>query len=47
MPTFLRTAVLCLAVLAGGVASTAQTSPQPAADDPEANLVSELVVTAR
>ena len=42
-----RTAILCLAVLAGGAASAAPSPPQPAADDPEANLVTALVVTAR
>ena len=51
MSTFPRTTLLCLALLAGAATGAAPSSAQPAlqhaADDPEANLVSELVVTAR
>lgn len=46
MSNFARTAALSLCLIAGGQAF-AQTAPKPAIDDPEANLVSELVVTAR
>ena len=47
-PHSLRLSLLAgLSLLLVGGQAVAQTAPKPPADDPEANLVSELVVTAR